>query len=91
MSAEIITKEDLELFRVRLVEDLKGFLDELKKPAEIKWLRSREVRGLLKISPGTLQNLHISGKLNPTRIGGLLYYRIAEINSLLEESGKNKQ
>jgi hypothetical protein len=70
MPAEIITKEDLELFRVRLLADLKRFLDELRKPVETKWLRSREVRGLLKISPGTLQNLRINGKSQPTKIGG---------------------
>jgi hypothetical protein len=30
MSAEIITKEDLEQFRVRLLKDLKGVISESK-------------------------------------------------------------
>jgi hypothetical protein len=49
-----------------------------------QWLKSIEVRKLLKISPGTLQNLRINGTLRFTRIGSLLYYKQEDINKLLE-------
>ncbi len=38
----------------------------------------------MKISPGTLQNLRIVRKLQPSKIGGILYYRYDEIEKLLE-------
>ncbi|WP_232456887.1 helix-turn-helix domain-containing protein [Pedobacter psychrophilus] len=54
-------------------------------PSQSKqWLKSTEVRKLLNISPGTLQNLRINGTLRYTKIGGTMYYKSADIDSLLE-------
>ena len=83
MSIEIITKEDLEFFRLKLLQDLKNIVGE-KLPSKKEWLKSKEVRELMKISPGTLQNLRITRKLQPSKIGGTLYYRYEEIEHLLE-------
>jgi hypothetical protein len=83
MSLEVITSEDLEVFRIRLLEDIKKIIlpaDQIKK----EWLKSAEIRKLLKISPGTLQNLRVSGKLRPVKIGGTFYYRYDDIQRLLE-------
>jgi len=55
-----------------------------KQEQSKQWLKSVEVRKLLKISPGTLQNLRINGTLRFTRIGSLLYYKQEDINKLLE-------
>ena len=87
MSVEVITKEDLEIFRVHLLEDLKKVLQPLNAPKK-EWLKSKEVRSLLKISPNTLQNLRITRKLQPTKIGGILYYRFDEIEKLLDGNKK---
>jgi hypothetical protein len=76
MAVEIITKEDLHAFRVELLNDLPA------KPKQ--WLKSSEVRRILKISPGTLQNLRINGTLRFTKIGGIIYYSYADIEALLE-------
>ena len=51
-----------------------------------KWLKSNEVRELLNISPGTLQNLRINGTLTYTRVGGILFYESAHIDKLLNEN-----
>ena len=84
MPVEIITKEDLRQFRLELLEDLKKIFIPPQSLNERKWLRTSEVRKLLKISPGTLQCLRVSGKLHPSRIGSMMYYKIEEINDLLE-------
>lgn len=87
MDVEIITKEDLQLFKAELLQEIK----QLVKPSESAakaWLKSAEVRRLLNISPGTLQNLRINGTLRYTRIGGTMYYKSADINQLLEGNGK---
>ncbi|MFP5082149.1 helix-turn-helix domain-containing protein, partial [Pedobacter sp. JCM 36344] len=52
-----------------------------------QWLRSSEVRKLLKISSGTLQNIRIKGILPYEKIGGILYYAYADIVQLLGEIG----
>jgi len=81
-SIELITKEDLEHFRSELLKDLKLLLRQPASAEEKKWLKSSEVRKLLKISPGTLQNLRINGTLAYTKIGGTIYYNAEDIENL---------
>lgn len=45
--------------------------------------KSYEVRKLLNISAGTLQNLRINGTLAYTKIGGLMYYKYSDIEKVL--------
>ncbi|MDB5134369.1 MAG: hypothetical protein JWP37_972, partial [Mucilaginibacter sp.] len=74
MAIEIITKDDLEQFRVKLLEDLREMIGT--KPEESKkWLKSYQVKNMLKISPGTLQNLRVNGTLSYSKIGGIIYYK----------------
>jgi predicted site-specific integrase-resolvase len=55
-----------------------------------KWLKSYQVKNLLKISPGTLQNLRVNGTLKFTKIGGMFYYNNEDIQKLLQGNGKTK-
>ena len=83
MAVEVITREDLNEFRTLLLSDLKDLLkgkDEQPK----QWLKSKEVRKLLNISPGTLQNMRINGTLSYTKIGGIIYYSTKDIDKVLE-------
>ena len=83
MPVEIITKEDLHQFRLQLLDDLKQLLSHGHlKPAK-QWLKAGDVRKLLGISPGTLQNLRIEGKLRASKIGGIHYYRFEDIERLM--------
>ena len=82
MAIEVITKEDLNEFRILLLSELKELLKA--NPQQTKqWLKSKEVRKLLNISPGTLQTLRINKTLTYTKIGGILYYDNADIDKLL--------
>jgi hypothetical protein len=88
MAVQIITIEDLNEFRNLLLNDLKEIINS--KPQQSKqWLKSNEVRKLLNISPGTLQNLRINGTLSYTKIGGIMYYNNADINKLLNGNKVN--
>ena len=82
MAIEIITKDDLEAFRVSLLTDIQKLLID-QKPIEKEWLRCSDVRKLLKISTGTLQNLRISGKLKSQKIGGIHFYNLVDIQKML--------
>ncbi|WP_348797314.1 helix-turn-helix domain-containing protein [Flavobacterium adhaerens] len=83
MAIEVITREDLNEFRTLLLADLKEML-QIKPQQQKQWLKSNEVRKLLNISPGTLQNLRVNGTITYTKIGGILYYSSADLDKLLE-------
>ena len=84
MAIEIITKEDLQTFRVELLEDIKKLLESSGKLETKKHLRSPEVRELLGISPGTLQTLRINGTLPYSKIGSIIYYPYDGVMKALE-------
>jgi len=85
MAVNIVTQEDLQEFRFLLLNDLKDILQTKMQPTK-KWLRSSEVRELLNISPGTLQNLRINRTLSFTKIGGTIYYDYQDIEKLLKNN-----
>jgi len=88
MAVQIITIEDLNEFRSQLLNDLKEIIQS--NPQQPKqWLKSNEVRKLLNISPGTLQNLRINGTLSYTKIGGIMYYNHSDIDKLLNGNKVN--
>jgi hypothetical protein len=90
MATEIITKEDLNEFRTLLLEDIKQLLGGTSVQENPKWLKSYQVKNLLRISPGTLQNLRVNGTLRYTKIGGILYYKQEDITAILEGNSKKK-
>lgn len=79
---DLITREDLNEFRNLLLNDLKQLIQPQSQQAK-QWLKSYEVRKLLNISAGTLQNLRINGTLAYTKIGGLMYYKYSDIEKVL--------
>ena len=85
MAIEVITREDLNEFRTLLLSDLSAMLNS-KTQQQKQWLKSTEVRKLLNISPGTLQNLRINGTLSYTKVGGIIYYAYADLMKVLEEN-----
>lgn len=84
MLVEILTKEELNKFKSELIQEIKQAIkSDDAQPKQ--WLRSSEVRALLKISSGTLQNLRIKGILPYEKLGGIFYYAYADIVQLLGE------
>ena len=85
MAANIVTIEDLENFRQTLLADLQKILSQKQGPPPRKYLKSHEVRRLLTLSPGTLQNLRVNGTLPFTKIGGVIFYEYDDIQKMIEE------
>ncbi len=79
----MITKDDLNDFKKDLLQEIRQMIEPVESQGK-KWLKSVEVRKLLNISPGTLQNLRINGTLRFAKIGGMLYYKLEDIHKLLE-------
>lgn len=88
MQIEIFTKEELLKFKSELIQEIKQAIkSDDGQPKQ--WLRSSEVRKLLKISSGTLQNLRIKGFLPYEKVGGIFYYAYADIVQLMGEIGNS--
>lgn len=86
MKVELITKDDLESFKNELFEEIRRnkFNTRKTEQTQKEWLKSYEVRKLLGISAGTLQNLRLNGTLPYKKIGGLMYYRYDDIRKLMD-------
>lgn len=84
MAIEIVTKEDLQQFKVQLLSDIKQLvMPRLAQPVK-PWLKNSEVRKMLGISSNTIRKLRLSRVLRHSRIGGIYYYRYEDIEKLLK-------
>lgn len=79
----VITVADLDQFRNELLKEINYLLYQKHTVLEKQWLKSGEVRQLLKISPGTLQHLRDTGQIPFTRLGGIIYYEHETIREIL--------
>jgi Helix-turn-helix domain len=83
MRVDFVTKEDLNEFRLILLTDLARLMKRAD-PAQ-PWLKSYEVRKLLKISAGTLHRLRAKGVLPYSRIGGMFLYKYEDVQKMVEK------
>ena len=86
MPTEIVTTDDLREFKVEILTEFKKLLKEQHGQPSKKWLKSYEVRELLGISPGTLQNLRVNGTLPYTKIHGSMFYDYEDIRKMMEDN-----
>jgi len=84
---QLITVDDLLRFKKELVQELLTALKPQANCTTKKWMKSHEVRRLLKVSPGTLQTLKSSGTLPYTEMGGVHFFDYQDIENILQ-SGK---
>jgi len=83
---QLLTVGDLETFKNDLIEKIKILLKETTAGPAKKWLKSTEVKKLLGISTGTLQNLRMNGSLSYSKVGGIIFYDYNEIAKLLKDN-----
>lgn len=87
---QLLTIGDLENFKNVLFDEIKNLLKETNGQQAKEWLRSSEVRKMLGVSPGTLQNLRINRMLTFSKVGGIVFYKYDDIISLLETNSNPK-
>jgi hypothetical protein len=80
---QLITIEDLAAFKDDLLHEIRKILTDNSSTSEKKFLRSSEVKKMLGISAGTLQNLRVNGTLPYTKVGGIFFYDQKDIAKLL--------
>lgn len=84
---QIATVGDLEKLKQELLNEFKKLTTESPSQQK-KWLKSNEVKKLLNISTGTLQNLRMNGSLPHSKIGGILYFDYQGIMKVLESNAQ---
>jgi len=84
MATEVITRDDLQAFRLQLLSDIRELMGAVQAKPPKEWLKNSEVRRLLKVSANTVQRLRIAGKLRSSKVGGVHYYRKEDIEKLLD-------
>lgn len=82
---DLVTKQDLEQFKGDLLKEILPYLKSEAQDSR-QWLRSRDVRKMLRISPATLQNLRVSQSLPFTKVGGIFFYREIDVIKVLEKN-----
>lgn len=82
---QIVTIGDLKDFKEDLLQQLSRIVADNLTPTK-KWIKSAEVRELLGISPGTLQNLRDNGSLPYTKVGGTIFYDIKDIQKMISKN-----
>lgn len=85
MNIDVVTKQDLQELKAEILSEIRQALSSTQKESGSKWLRSAQVRKMLAISPGTLQNLRIQGLLSYTKVGGTFFYKQEDIERMLSK------
>lgn len=82
---QLVTLADLEKFKEQMLSEMRRLLAGRGTQDSKQWLKSREVRKLLDVSPGKLDALRASRQLSFMRIGGVIYYDRADIDKMFEK------
>lgn len=91
MPTSIITTDDLREFKIEMLDEIRQLLMKQATGGLRKYLKSSEVKDLLRISPGTLQNLRINGTLPYSKVGGIIFYDAEEIQEVMNSNRVHHQ
>lgn len=81
-----ITLDDFQELKKEIREYCKQSIALQTAGVTRRYLKSDEVMDLLRVSPGTLQNLRINGTLPYMKLGGMIYYDFNEIQNVMEKN-----
>jgi len=87
MSIEFVTKEDLRIFRMDLLNDIKALLSQniQENDSPVQGLKTKGVRKILGCSVNKLMSLRVARKIRWKKIGGTVYYNAEDVKRLLQE------
>ena len=70
---------------INQLEEIKGKLNEKKKPLSELWLDNQDVCELLHCSKRTLQNYRDTKRISFSQIGAKIYYKTSDVELFLYE------
>lgn len=92
--SEPATKEDLRQFGMVLLDKLATMLKNQAAEKNViltpEWIKTKCVRKMLDISPGSVQNLRVEGKVRYKKVLGSYYYNRADLQKLFGDEKQEK-
>jgi hypothetical protein len=82
MALQVITVDDLQKLKDEILTEIRCIFQKHSPLPYKRWLKSNEVRKLLKVSSGTLQTLRLNGTLKYSKVGGIIYYDQDHVHQL---------
>jgi len=86
---------DILLILVREIRELKLRFDRLRskrqRSLEETWIDNQEIMQMLHISQRTLQTLRSSGIIPYSKINGKFYYKVSDIEKILQRNYSNNK
>lgn len=82
MQIDFATKEDLQSLETKLTQII-DLLSGVKPEEPKEWLKSSDVRRILKCSDSTLKNYRDAGKLPFSKVQGTYFYKSADVEMML--------
>jgi Helix-turn-helix domain len=80
---QLITVQDLIDFKQQLIGDIKKLLKEQSGHPGHQWLKAFEIKRMLRLSESKLQYLRDKGVIPFKKLGGVTYYNLEEIETLM--------
>lgn len=87
MATRIATYEDLQVMKDEILSVIKKAEQKQSLPSK-RWIRNHELVEILGISSSSLQNLRNNGTIPFTKLSGVIYYDMYEIDELLSNGLK---
>lgn len=87
MGIDIVTKEDLLIFRKSLITEIRDVLMDVMKqiPDSPEGYKTKHVRAILGCSVNKVVSLRVTRKIRVKKVGGTLYYNKEDVNRLVRE------
>lgn len=86
---EMITKEDLRQFGLELLGNIRTLITQAKEVqgevVEQEWIKSKQVRKFMDMSPGSVQNLRVTQKVRFKKVLGSYYYNKVDLLKLFTD------
>jgi hypothetical protein len=86
---DMVTKEDLRQFGLELLGNINTLITQMKEVqgeiVEQEWIKSKQVRLLMNMSPGSVQNLRVTQKVRFKKILGSYYYNKVDLLKLFTD------
>jgi len=81
---ELITLQDLAAFGEELLAEIKKMLLDNQGRSAKQWIKAAEIKKMLRLSDGKLSYLRDRGVIPFTKLGGITYYNLKEIEELMQ-------
>lgn len=85
--SEVVTKDDLRQFGLSLINEIREIVQATDEAQQVhpEWLKSKAVRKLMDMSPGSIQALRVTGKVRFKKVLGSYYYNRTDLQNLFNK------